>query len=164
MYFKATLLTLFIALSSAAVIYIPGVVPTDPMNLYQLQAACNMLQNRLNQDPSLPRYKGFQLYADTYLANYFLQKVANDPGIASYNNIIVGESNTASGNKNLIFGTGNSVTGSNNYVFSQDYDSSQTTNGSQEASHHLVLDDWLVELLKMYMIPFSPQNAIQKWK
>ena len=113
---------------------------------------------------SLPRYKGFQLYADTYLANYFLQKVANDPGIASYNNIITGANNTATGNKNLIFGTGNNVSGSNNYVFSQDYDSSQTVNGNQLASHHLVLDDWLIELLKMYMIPFTPKNAIQQWK
>ena len=109
MYFRAILLAVCVSLSTAAVIYIPGVVPADPMSLYQLQAACNMLQNRLNEDPSLPRYKGFQLYADTYLANYFLQKVANDPGIAAYNNIITGANNTATGNKNLIFGTGNNV-------------------------------------------------------
>ena len=73
--------------SNSAVIYIPG-VPVNSMTLYQLQVACNILQDRLNQDPSLSN--GFQLYADTYLANYFLQKIANDPGIAAYNNVIYG--------------------------------------------------------------------------
>ena len=104
---SSILLTLFMIISiNCAVIYIPG-VPVNSMTLYQLQVACNNLQNRLNSDPSLS--DGFSLYGDTYLANYFLQKIANDPGIAAYNNVIYGENNTAQGNKNIIFGAGNSV-------------------------------------------------------
>ena len=96
--------------TTPAMIYIPG-VPVNSMTLYQLQTACNMLQDRLNSDPSLS--DSFQLYGDTYLVNYFLQKVANDPGIAQYNNVIYGEQNKVnSGNKNIIFGKGNSVSGS----------------------------------------------------
>jgi hypothetical protein len=93
-----------------------------------------------------------------------LQKVANDPGIAAYNNVLYGQDNIAAGNKNIVFGNDNAVLGSNNYIFSEGYDSTATTNGNQEASHHLVLDDWLIELLKMYLIPFSPKNAIQQWE
>ena len=96
--------------TTPAMIYIPG-VPVNSMTLNQLQIACNILQNRLNSDPSLS--DSFQLYGDTYLVNYFLQKVANDPGLAQYNNVIYGEQNKVqSGNKNIIFGKGNTVSGS----------------------------------------------------
>ena len=94
-----------------AVIYIPG-VPVNSMSLYQLQVACNMLQEDLNLNPSLPASSGYTLYSDTFLAKYFLDKVANDPGIAAYNNILYGADNTAVGNKNIIFGNGNKVAGS----------------------------------------------------
>ena len=75
---------------NSAVIYIPG-VPVNSMTLYQLQIACDQLQNNLNSDPTLSN--SFKVYADTYLANYFLQKIANDPGIAAYNNVIYGDGN-----------------------------------------------------------------------
>lgn len=101
---------------NSAVIYIPG-VPVNSMTLYQLQVACDQLQNNLNSDPTLSN--SFKVYADTYLANYFLQKIANDPGIAAYNNVIYGDGNQIhQGNKNIVFGTGNSLKGSYNYVFS----------------------------------------------
>lgn len=156
------LLVLLVVDITPAMIYIPG-VPVNSMTLYQLQVACNMLQNDLNRNPSLPRSSGYKLYSDTYLANYFLQKVANDPGIASYNNVIYGAGNSVvKGNKNIIFGHGNTVAnGSNNYVFSQNFDSSQVNTSTNQ--NNLVLDNWLIELLKIYLIPFQPSQAIQKW-
>lgn len=131
------------------------------MTLYQLQVACDILQKELINNPTLPLSEAYTIYADTYLANYFLQQVANDPGIASYNNVIYGGSNNATGNKNIIFGAGNSVQGSNNYIFSQNFNSSALTNSS--ISGNLVLDNWLIQLLNMYMIPFGPSSAIRKW-
>ena len=109
---------LLIASASPAMIYIPG-IPVNSMTLYQLQVACNNLQDSLNANPHLPPSMAFKFYSDVYLANYFLQKVANDPGITAYNNVLAGEQNTVNnGNKNIIFGNGNQVTGNNNYVFS----------------------------------------------
>lgn len=143
-----------------ALIYIPD-VPVDPMKLYQLQVSCNMLQNRLNLDPTLPKSMAYYYYADTYLANYFLQQVANDPGIANYNNVIFGGNNTAAGNKNIIFGNGNQVFGSNNYVFSQGFNSSSVSNTA--ISNNLVLDNWLIKLYNMYLIPFNPKLSISQW-
>ena len=111
-------LLLLVASISPAMIYIPG-IPVNSMSLYQLQVACNMLQDSLNANPHLPSYMGHHFYSRVYLANYFLQKVANDPGVAAYNNVLVGEQNTVNnGNKNIIFGNGNGVSGNNNYVFS----------------------------------------------
>jgi len=131
---------LLIVGTTPAMIYIPG-VPVDSMTLYQLQVACNMFQDRLKADPSLS--DSFQLYGDAYLTNYFLQKVANDPGIAQYNNVLYGEQNSVNhGNKNIIFGNGNKVAGSSNYIFSSDFDSSQVSSGS--ITNNLVLDDWLI--------------------
>ena len=125
---------------SPAMVYVPG-IPVDSMTLYQLQVACNTLQDRLNTYPDLPRSQGYKMYSDVYLVNYFLQKVANDPGIAYYNNIIYGAGNSIeNGNKNIIFGNGNAVKGSNNYVFSSNFDPSTSSSTDQ----NLVLDDWLV--------------------
>ena len=101
------------------------------------------------------------LYKDTFVANYFLQKVANDPGIASYNNVMVGGGNSISGNKNIIFGNNNAVSGTKNYIFSQNFNSSAVNPGS--INNNLVLDDWVIQLLKMYMIPFGPSQAIDNW-
>ena len=104
---------------------------------------------------------GFTLYKDTYVANYFLQKVANDPGIASYNNVMVGGANSVTGNKNIIFGNNNTVSGNQNYIFSQNFNSSTVSNGS--ITNNLVLDDWVIQLLKMYLIPYGPSQAIDNW-
>jgi len=158
--FYVALLLLMVVGITPAIIYIPG-VPVDQMTLYQLQAACNILQNDLANNPTLPRSMAFRFYSSTYLANYFLQKVANDPGIASYNNILVGAGNAVAGNKNIIFGNSNSVYGSNNYIFSQNFNSSAVSSGS--ISNNLVLDDWVIQLLKMYLIPFGPSQAIDNW-
>lgn len=162
MFFKGTCIILAILTWSVtpALIYIPG-VPVNPMSLYQLQAACNMLQRDLNIDPSLPQSMAYNYYAGTYLSNYFLQQVANDPGIVNYNNIIYGANNTAAGNKNIMFGNGNKVVGNNNYIFSQGFNSSAISNSS--ISNNLVLDNWLVELFDMYLIPFGPKQAISQW-
>lgn len=112
-----TILMLATPLVSPALIYIPE-IPVNPLTLYQLQVACNILQADLNYDPRLPfRYANYY-YKDVYLANYFLQQVANDPGIVNYNNILYGADNGVAGNKNIIFGNGNTVYGSSNYIFS----------------------------------------------
>lgn len=157
---KIVLAVLLVCTASAALIYIPD-VPVDPMKLYQLQVSCNMLQNRLNLDPSLPKSLAYNYYADTYLANYFLQQVANDPGIVNYNNVLFGSNNTAVGNKNIIFGNQNQVFGSNNYVFSQGFNSSSVSNTA--ISNNLVLDNWLIKLYNMYLIPFNPKLALSQW-
>ena len=159
-YISLLLLLLMIVGISPAVIYIPG-VPVNQMTLYQLQAACNILQADLNANPSLPQAMAYRLYSDTYMANYFLQKVANDPGIASYNNVMVGGNNTLAGNKNIIFGNNNAVSGNQNYIFSQNFNSSALSSGS--VSNNLVLDDWVIQLLKLYLIPFGPKQAISNW-
>ena len=158
--YSLLILVLMLAGISPAVIYIPG-IPVDQMTLYQLQAACNILQTDLVNNPTLPRSMAYRLYSDTYLANYFLQKVANDPGIASYNNVLVGGGNSVAGNKNIIFGNNNQVTGNQNYIFSQNYNSSSANPDS--TNNNLVLDDWLIQLLKMYLIPFGPSQAISNW-
>lgn len=152
---------LFIWGSSAALIYIPG-VPVNPLTLYQLQVACNILQADLNNYPSLPSTYAYNFYGDVYLANYFLTQVANDPGIVNYNNVLYGANNIAAGNKNIIFGNGNTVSGSNNYIFSSDFNG--TAVSSDSLNSNLVLDNWVIQLLKMYLIPFGPTQAIQKWK
>lgn len=110
----------------------------------------------------MPSTYAYNYYGDVYLANYFLQQVANDPGIASYNNVLIGSGNAASGNKNLIFGNGNTVSGSSNYIFSQNFNGSAIS--SQDLSNNLVLDNWVIQLLKMYLIPFGPSQAIAQWK
>ena len=80
---------LLVVSTSPAMIYIPG-IPVNSVTLYQLQVACNMLQESLNANPHLPSHLAYKFYSHVYLANYFLQKVANDPGIAAYNNVLVG--------------------------------------------------------------------------
>lgn len=132
------------------------------MNLYQLQVACDKLTANLNLNPSLPKSKGYSFYADAYLANYFLSKVANDPGIANYQNVIYGSDNTLSGNKNIIFGANNNVNGNYNYIFSEDFDSSQLNPNS--LNNNLVLDEWLIRLLNIPLIPFWPSKSISTWK
>ena len=154
------LLVLMVVGISPAMIYIPG-IPVDQMTLYQLQAACNILQTDLVNNPTLPRSMNYRLYSDTYLANYFLQKLASDPGIASYNNVIAGATNYVAGNKNIIFGNNNQVNGSHNYIFSQNYNSSSASPDS--VNNNLVLDDWLIQPLKMYLIPFGANQAISNW-
>ena len=111
------LIAVLVGVVSPAMIYIPG-IPVNPMSLYQLQIASNMLQERLNQYPHLPQSQAFNMYADVYRTNYFLQKVASDPGIAAYNNVVYGSNNGVGGNKNIVFGHNNNVIGNNNYVFS----------------------------------------------
>ena len=127
--------------SSSAMIYIPG-VPVNPLTLYQLQVACNILQADLNNFPSLPQAYAYNFYGDVYLANYFLKQVANDPGILNYNNVLYGSGNTASGNKNIVFGNGNQVSGSNNYIFSEGFSSSAVSSG--DINSNLVLDNWVI--------------------
>lgn len=156
----ALVLLLLVSNISPAVIYIPG-IPVDQMTLYQLQAACNILQSDLDNNPHLPQSMAFRFYSDTYLANYFLQKVANDPGIASYNNVIAGGNNAVGGNKNIIFGNSNTVLGHQNYIFSQNFDSTKVSD--EGINNNLVLDDWVIQLLKMYLIPFGPSRAIDNW-
>lgn len=154
------LLLLLIVGSSPALIYIPG-IPVDQMTLYQLQAACNILEYNLDSNPTLPQSKAYKIYGDTYLANYFLQKLVADPGIASYNNVLVGNNISMSGNKNIIFGNQIALNGSQNYVFTQNFNSSAI---SQEAiNNNLVLGNWAIKLLKLYTIPFGPSNAIDNW-
>jgi hypothetical protein len=45
-------------------------------------------------------------------------------------------------------------------VFSQNFNSASVTNGNM--NNDLVLDNWLIELFQMYMIPFQAQYAIEK--
>ena len=104
---------------------------------------------------------GYILFKGTFVANYFLQKVANDPEIASYNNVMVGGGNSLSGNKNIIFGNNNAVSGTQNYIFSQNFTTSAMSPGS--TNNNLVLDDWVIQLLKMYMISLGPKQAIYNW-
>ena len=147
-------------LVSPALIYIPE-IPVNPMTLYQLQVACNILEADLNYDPRLPFKYANYYYNDVYLANYFLQQVANDPGIVNYNNILYGQNNGVVGNKNIIFGNTNTVYGSQNYVFSQNFDSSLISNTA--ISNNLVLDNWLIDLYRMYLIPFNPKLSLSQW-
>lgn len=60
------------------------------MTLYQLQAGSDILLNDLRVDPSLPRTNAYKYYSDTYFVNYFLQKLANDPGLKDYSNVVMG--------------------------------------------------------------------------
>ncbi len=155
-----TLLALAVLQVFPALIYIPQ-IPVDPLTLYQLQVSCNILEADLNYNPNLPNRYADYYYGDVYLANYFLQKVANDPGIASYNNVLYGEGNVVTGDKNLIFGDGNSVLGSQNYIFSSNFSSQQVS--STAISNNLVLDNWLIDLYRMYLIPFNPRLALSRW-
>lgn len=149
-----------IAIAYSALIYIPQ-IPVNQMNLYQLQVACNILEGDLNSNPNLPQSMAYKLYADTYMSNYFLQMVAHDPAIVNYNNIIYGQNNTISGNSNIIFGGDNTVYGTSNYIFSENFDSTSVSN--LPISNNLVLDNWLIDLYKMYMIAFNPKLGIMDW-
>ena len=99
------------------------------------------------------------IYSKVFLAEHFLKALSADPNIAQYNNIIVGTNSTSSGNKNVVIGNDNMVLGNSNYVFSQEFQHSTPLDNS------LVLDEWLIELLKKGYIPFSgAQAAIQNWQ
>lgn len=156
------LATLILAVRSA-LIYIPG-IPVNQMNLYNLQVASDLLQRDLNGTSMTnlqfnnSRRNNFTTYAYSYVTNYFLQLVANDPGIVNFNNVIVGSGSNVVGSKNIIFGNNNNITGSRSYVFSQNFDTSKVKNGS--ISDSLVLDNWLVELLKIGQIPWGANRAI----
>lgn len=131
----------------SALIYIPG-IPVNKMNLYRLQVASDLLQYDLNGSSTTnlhfnnPKRNNFTTYFYSYVVNHFLQLVANDPGIANFNNMMVGSGNTVVGSKNIIFGNSNIVNGNKSFVFSQNFDTSKVKNGS--ISDSLVLDNWLV--------------------
>lgn len=144
---------------SSALIYIPG-IPVDQMNLYQLQVASDYLQNDLNSNFGKPTQNNTKTYAYSYMVNYFLQKLVNDPGIANYTNVIAGSANTVVGNKNIIFGNNGKVLGDKNYVFSQNFDSTKVTTGN--FNDNLILDNWLMYLVNIGYIPWDPRYAIMK--
>jgi len=142
---------------SSALIYIPG-IPVDQMNLYQLQVASNMLESDLINNLGKPTQNNSRTYVNAYTVNYFLQKLANDPGIANFNNVVAGSGATVVGSKNIIFGNNNQLTGNNNYIFSQNFNSSKLSSGP--ISNNLVLDNWLVYLVNIGYIPWDPRYAI----
>lgn len=141
------LLAILLQATHAALIYIPG-IPVNQYNLYGLQVASDLLERDLhgasltNQPYNNPNRNNFTTYVYTSIVNYFLQLVANDPGIVNFNNVIVGSGDSVVGNKNIIFGNNNNVVGSRSYVFSQNFDTSKTKTGS--ISDSLVLDSWLI--------------------
>ena len=114
----------------SALIYIPG-IPVNQMNLYSLQVVSDLLQRDLNGTSITNRHfnnnqrNNLTTYIYSYMVNYFLQKVANDPGIVNFNNLIVGSGATVVGSKNIIFGNNNKINGSRNYVFSQSFDTNK---------------------------------------
>jgi hypothetical protein len=131
----------------SALIYIPG-IPVNQMNLYSLQVVSDLLQRDLNGTSKTNlhfnnnRRNNLTTYNYSYMVNDFLQKVANDPGIVNFNNLIAGSGVSVVGRKNIIFGNNNKINGSRNYVFSQSFDTNKVKNRS--ISDSLVLDNWLI--------------------
>ena len=154
---KLLLVVALLALSRAALIYVPG-IPVDQMVLYQVQAACDNLQEEIEKKFGTAGQNNYKLFIQTYMATFYLKRLAADPGISKYNNIIYGGGNTASGNKNFMIGSSNQVTGDDNFVFSNDFQNNTPIDNA------LVLDDWVVKLAHLYSIPLDAAKAIVNWK
>lgn len=60
-----------------------------------------------------------------------------------------------------MFSNDSTIYGNNNYIFSEDFTS--TAVSKTELNNHLVLNSWLIDLYRMYMIPFSPKQSISQW-
>jgi hypothetical protein len=103
------------------------------------------------------------LYGKTYLVAYYLNQISAQPAILNANNVLVGTNNVVAGTKNFLIGSNNAVTGSGNYIFSNNFNSSNVAATSSGSNSNLVLDEWLIQLLKLYQIPIAPNTVISRW-
>ena len=70
--------------------------------LYQLQASCDMLETNLRDTFGNAKQNNLLTYVLERFAEYNFNRLQNDPGISSFNNILVGNNVNLTGTKNIV--------------------------------------------------------------